>query len=74
VDSGNSGDIKASVVALFAASALDSVILRRWETIATDRATDRDCPDKQRHPIRTPPGDRPPAMQVLKSPANVAPT
>jgi hypothetical protein len=38
------------------------VILRRWETIATVRATDRDCPDMQRHPIRIRPGDRPPAQ------------
>jgi hypothetical protein len=29
---------------------------------------DRDCPDKQRYPIRTRPGDRPPASRVLRSP------
>ena len=37
-------------------------ILRRWETIASVRAPDRDCPDMQRLPIRKRPGDRPPVQ------------
>ena len=35
-----------------AAIVAQSIILRRWETIATVRAAVRDCPDVQRHPIR----------------------
>jgi len=31
----------------------------------------RDCPDAQRHPIRMLPGDRPPVLDVLRSPSNV---
>ena len=42
VDNGSSGDGGKSVVAIFAGMALNITILRRWETIASVRATDRD--------------------------------
>src|SRR5450631_1758266 len=45
-----------------------SIILRRWETIATVRATVRDCPDLQRHPFRIWLGDRPPGAELLNRP------
>src|SRR6201999_3869681 len=31
----------------------------------------RDRPDAQRHPIRMQPGDRPPVLDILRSPSNV---
>jgi len=39
VDNGNNGDSAERAVAPFAGVRLTRVILRRWETIATDRAT-----------------------------------
>ena len=43
--------------------AVQSLILRRWETIASVRSRSRDCPDLQRHPSRTRPGHRPPVQR-----------
>jgi hypothetical protein len=42
VNSGINGDIEDSAVAPREGRWLSKVILRRWETTATDRATDRD--------------------------------
>ena len=52
VDNGINGDIANVAVAPCVGRWLYRVILRRWETTATDRATVRDCPGKQRLPIR----------------------
>ena len=71
VDNGNNGDGRERAVAQVAWVRLHRVILRRWETIAEVRETDRDRPDAQRHPIRMLPGDRPPVLDVLRSPSNV---
>ena len=71
VDNGNNGDGGKLAVAPPARVRLHRVILRRWETIAEVRETDRDRPDAQRHPIRMQPGDRPPVLDVLRSPSNV---
>src|ERR1700756_2218923 len=71
VDNGNNGDGCERAVAPPARVRLHRVILRRWETIAEVRETDRDCPDAQRHPIRMRPGDRPPVLDTLRSPSNV---
>jgi hypothetical protein len=71
VDNGKSGDGGKCAVARFADARLDRRILRRWETIAEVRETERDCPDAQRHPIGMQPGDRPPVLDILRSPSNV---
>jgi hypothetical protein len=67
------GDGRFDLLVIRAAVRPHRIILRRWETIASVRAADRDCPDAQRPPIRAQPGDRPPAHKVLRSPVDVEP-
>ena len=59
----DSGDILGRDIARNAPSRFNQPILRRWETIASVRDPDRDCPDMQRLPSRTRPGDRPPVSR-----------
>ena len=63
MNNGNSGDMAHGALVRITAIAAQWVILRRWETIASVRAPDRDCPDVQRLPIRMRPGDRPPVQR-----------
>jgi len=44
VDNGNSGDIANGVLVLLAGAELNKVILRRWDAIASDRATESRLP------------------------------
>jgi hypothetical protein len=55
----NSGDNCRRSIALSPYPGFNVVILRRWETTATESERGRDRADKQRLPIRMRPGNRP---------------
>jgi hypothetical protein len=59
VDSGISGYNHRRSLVRSARLRFNRDILRRWETIASVSGSSRDCPDLQRSPSRTRPGNRP---------------
>ena len=59
VDSGISGYNHRRRLVRSARLRFNRDILRRWETIASVSGSSRDCPDLQRSPSRTRPGNRP---------------
>jgi hypothetical protein len=63
VDNGNSGDIGRSILVLSARSELNHFHLTEMGRHCVGSGSSRDCPDMQRPPSRTRPGDRPPVQR-----------